>query len=304
MRKEFIETLEKIAARDKRVIVIVGDLGYTVMERFRDRFPDRFINAGVAEGNMVGIAAGLALSGFTPLCYSIGTFMSLRPFEQIRDDVCVNNLNVKLVGVGAGLGYSIYGPTHHSMEDIGILRTLPNMTIFSPADPVEMKLVLQATFRHKGPVYLRIPRRQVKRLHENKPKFIIGKAILVRPGNRAAIFATGTMVERAVAVAGALAASGKKVAVYSFPTIKPLDDELVRRVARSIRFIVTLEPHGVIGGLGSAIAEVLAQMPQRATLNRFGIPNEFIHEAGSEDYFDKKFGLDTGSLARSISKLL
>lgn len=304
MRKQFVELLASKAAHDRNVVLIVGDLGFGVMEGFRNQFPNQFFNAGVAEGNMVGLAAGLALSGFTPVCYTIGTFMTLRPFEQIRDDVCVSKLNVKFVGIGAGYGYSIYGPTHHSNDDIGILRALPNMVIFSPADPQELKAVLRQAFAYKGPAYIRVPRRSVEPIYVKPPRSSLGKAIEVKPGKDRFIFATGTMVGNALAAAKELDHAGKPTGVVSFPTIKPIDHSVISRIAKTAKTIVTLEPHSIIGGLGSAVAEVLAESGTKLKFKRLGYPDQFVHIAGSEKYLEKKFGLDPASLVKKIGRLL
>lgn len=303
MRNDFLKLLFNKAAVDKRLVFVVGDLGFGVVEDFRKRFPNQFLNAGVAEGNMVGVAAGLALEGFVPVCYTIGTFMSARPFEQIRDDICVRNLNVKFVGIGAGYGYSIYGPTHHSNDDMAVLRALPNMVILSPADPLELKGVFRAAFSHKGPVYLRLPRRSVEPIHVRSPRLQLGKSIIVKPGKDRVIFATGTMVTNALEAAKLLDEQGKPTGVVSFPTIKPIDRNFIADVGKRAKLIVTLEPHSVIGGLGSAVAEALAESGTKARFKRLGYPDQFVHVAGSERYLEKQCGLDPSSVARHITKL-
>lgn len=303
MRNDLLALLIKKVAVDKSVVFIVGDLGFGVVESFMRRFPKQFLNAGVAEGNMVGVAAGMALEGFTPVCYTIGTFMSLRPLEQIRDDICVRNLNVKFVGIGAGYGYSIYGPTHHSNDDIAILRALPNMVVLSPADPLELKGAFKAAFSHKGPVYLRLPRRSVEPIHVRSPRFELGKSIIVKPGRERFIFATGTMVTNALEAAKRLDEQGKPTGVVSFPTIKPIDRTFIAEVGKRAKLIVTLEPHSIIGGLGSAVAEALAETGAVARFKRLGYPDQFVHVAGSEQYLEKQCGLDPVSVAAHITKL-
>ena len=304
MRKDFVNLLAKKAAADPRVILLVGDLGFGVMEDFKKRLPKQFFNAGVAEGNMVGIAAGLALSGFTPVCYTIGTFMSLRPLEQIRDDVCVSNLSVKFVGIGAGYGYSIYGPTHHSNDDIAMFRPLPNMVIFSPADPQELKAVFRAAFGYRGPVYIRLPRRSVEPIYSRPPRFSLGKAIMVKPGKDHYIFATGTMVTNALEAARHLDSLGSRVGVISFPTIKPIDKGLITRVAAKAKTILTLEPHSIIGGLGTAVAEILSEQKAKVKFKRLGYPDQFVHVAGSEQYLEKKFRLDTPGVVKTWKRFI
>lgn len=304
MRNDLLKLLIKKVAADKSVVFIVGDLGFGVVEPFMKQFPKQFLNAGVAEGNMVGVAAGMALEGYTPVCYTIGTFMSLRPLEQIRDDVCVRNLNVKFIGIGAGYGYSIYGPTHHSNDDIAVLRALPNMVILSPADPLELKGAFKAMFSHKGPVYIRLPRRSVEPIHAREPQFKLGESIIVKPGRDRFIFATGTMVTNALQATKRLDGQGKPTGVVSFPTIKPIDRNFIISIAKRAKLIVTLEPHSVIGGLGSAVAEVLAEVGTKARFKRFGYPDQFVHVAGSEQYLEKQFGLDPASVAAHITKFL
>ncbi len=209
-----------------------------------------------------------------------------------------------MIGVGAGYGYSIYGPTHHSAEDIGILRTLPNLTIVSPADALELKGILKASFHHRGPVYLRLPRRSVSTLYTLTPRISLGKAITIKPGRDGVICATGTMVERALEVAALLRNQGKEITVVSFPTIKPIDREAITKLTKEFRVILTLEPHSIIGGLGSAIAEVIASLPYHGVFRQFGYPDRFIHYAASEVYLDKQLKLDPPALALSFGKLL
>ena len=259
MRIAFINTLSEIARQDKRVILLTGDLGFSVFEKYIEELPRQFLNMGVAEQNMTGVAAGLAMEGKIPIIYSIVPFATMRNFEQIRNDICYQNLNVKIVGVGAGFSYGPYGHTHHGLEDIGILRTLPNLVILAPGDPLEVKLATQAMLKHKGPVYLRLGKAGEPNVHEKLLQFKIGKGIIIIKGNDITLVATSTMLYRGCEVVKELEKKGIKTRLVSMHTIKPVDTELIHDSAQKTKAIFTLEEHSLIGGLGSAVAEVLAE---------------------------------------------
>ena len=301
MRYAFIKTLAHIAARNPRVMLLTGDLGFTVFEGFRGRFPKQFINVGVAEQNMMGVAAGLALSGKIVVAYSIATFASMRPFEQIRNDIASHNASVVVVGTGAGLSYGHASITHHAIEDIAIMRTIPGMTILCPGDPVEASWATRQAIKLRRPVYLRLGMKGEPSLYTRKPNLTIGSGSILAKGKTVALVATGNIVGNALAATHLLQKNHIHPTVVSMHTIKPFDEKLVRTLAASHRLIVTVEEHNVIGGLGSAVAEVLAQTKNpKAQLLRLGIPDRFVFEKGSQQYLRGIVGLSPEKIAKTI----
>lgn len=281
-------------------MLLTGDLGFSVLEDFRDTFPRQFLNAGVAEQNMMGIATGLALSGHTVFVYSIIPFVTFRCLEQIRNDICHHQANVKIVGVGSGYSYGHMGATHHALEDIAVMRSLPRMTVVCPADPVEASLATDAVAEHAGPCYLRLGKAGEKHLHSSPPAFSLGNALVLREGKDLTILATGTMVETALHVADSLAGQGIQAQVASMHTIKPLDASFLRALPGKTSLLVTLEEHSVIGGLGSAVAECLALEHIHFHHLLLGVQDAFAGHAGSSSYLRKQAGLDPAHVLERI----
>lgn len=300
MRNAFIETLEAEAAKDKNIWFVTGDLGYSVIEKFARKFPERFLNAGVAEQNMTGIAAGIASTGKTVFTYSIGNFSTLRCLEQIRNDVCYHHHNVKIVAVGGGFQYGALASTHHATEDLAIMRALPNMTVLAPGDRAEAVLATRAAIRHKGPCYLRLSTETT--LYEKPPRFTIGKAIVTRPGNDLTLIATGSMLATALRAADILRTKGLRARVVSMHTLKPLDAAAVRSAAKT-EHVFTIEEHSMLGGLGGAVAEVLAGIASRVTFHRFGIPDTFAKRVGGRDFLRREYGLTPEAIARRVLRM-
>jgi transketolase len=300
MRTAFIEALVGLADEDERVWLLSADLGYSVLEQFADRFPGRFVNVGVAEQNMTGIAAGLAMSGKIVFTYSIANFPVMRCLEQVRNDVCYHNLPVKIVAVGGGVAYASAGYSHHGVEDIAVMRVLPNMTVVSPGDPVEARLVTRAVASHPGPCYVRLGKAGEPVIHRDVPDFALGRALRVRSGDRGVIFATGTMLHASVAAADLLATRGVPVSVFSMPTVQPLDSDVVLEAAHRYPRIVTVEEHGV-GGLGSAVAEALALRNVQVPLTALRLPSQPFVTGGSQDVIRREAGLDVKDIAGCFS---
>lgn len=303
MRTAFINTLHELAKKDKNIFLLNGDLGFSVLEEFTKAYPDRSLNMGVAEANMMGVAAGLALSGKTVFVYSIIPFVTARVFEQARNDIALQKANVKIVGVGSGLTYGQLGPTHHSIEDIALMRALPNMTIVCPGDPFETAEATKALAALKGPAYLRIGKKGEPVVHKHAPLFKIGKGILIRKGNMATLIATGNMLPTASTIVDELAKRGKKMRLISMHTIKPLDERIIKKAMRETPAIFTLEEHNVIGGLGSAVAEVLAennQSKKTTYFHRFGINDRFTPIAGSQDFLRAHHDLSCEAITNQI----
>lgn len=303
MRYAFINTVHALAKRNPAIMVLTADIGFTVFEKFRADLPRQFVNVGVAEANMVGIATGLALSGKIPFIYSIAPFVTYRPFEQVRNDIAVHNAHVVIAGTGAGLSYSEAGPSHHAIEDIAVMRAIPNMTVLCPADPAEVVWATKQAVRYKGPVYLRLGKRGEPAVYPANQSFQLGKPVILRQGSRVAIIATGNIVANAAEAVNSLVSQKIKPSLVSLTTLKPIHELSIRHLADSHRYIVTVEEHSVIGGLGSAVSDVLAQMGSRCQVIKLGIPDTFVNFAGSQTYLRKTFGLDPTGIARTVGKL-
>jgi transketolase len=301
MRNAFAEEVTRLGREDPRVVLLSGDIGNKLFDKFREHSPSRFFNCGVAEANMMGVAAGLALNGLRPVVYTITPFTTTRCFEQIRVDVCYHEAPVIIVGTGAGLSYAELGPTHHSLEDLAILRTLPGMTVLAPCDSVELRGLLRAALRQNGPVYMRIGKKGEPVIHERPVEVAIGRAITVRDGERVCLVSTGNIMPVVLEVANALAGHGISPRVESFHTVKPLDEERLAEVFASVALVVSVEEHGRVGGLGGSIAEWLASRNgTSARLLSFGTSDTFLHQIGSQDYARQRFGLEAQAIAQRV----
>jgi transketolase len=304
MRNTFIKTLTELAAQDERIILLTADLGFSVVEEFATRYPKRFFNVGIAEQNAVGIAAGLALSGKKPYVYSIIPFVTMRCFEQVRVDVAYQNTNVKLVGVGAGLGYGPAGATHHAIEDISLMRSLPNMAVVAPGDPYEVKQLAHELVRFPGPAYIRLGKGGEPRVHTAEIPITLGKAAELASGGDLAILTTSNQLETGAQLVERLKAHGLAATLLSFHTVKPLDSERVKELVARGMPIFTLEEHSLIGGLGSAVAEIIAESGKGIPFERLAFPDLYAHQVGSQNYLRKHYGLDADSLLQRILKRL
>ena len=301
MRTAFIETLFEFAKEDPRIVLIVGDLGFGVVTPFMEQLPQQFVNAGVAEQNMTGLAAGMALSGKIVFTYSIANFPVLRCLEQIRNDVCYHNANVRIVPVGGGMAYGSLGPSHHATEDLAVMRVMPTLVVLAPGDPVETRLAVKALVEHQGPAYLRLGRAGEEVVHVDEPVFEIGKAICVRQGDDATLISTGGMLHDTMAAANVLSEQGLQARVLSMHTVKPLDIEAVLRAARETPAIFTIEEHSIIGGLGGAVAEVLMEAIQRPRVfKRIGLDGQFSSLVGTQEFLREHYGCDAAGIIRSV----
>ena len=301
MRTAFVETLMDAAAGDPRIWLITGDLGFSVIEPFAEKFSERFVNAGVQEQNMTGIAAGLALAGNIVFTYSIANFSTLRCIEQIRNDVCYHNLNVKIVSVGAGFAYGAQGYTHHGIEDIAVLRALPSLRIASPADAWETRMITRSAVTEAGPMYLRLGKGGEPVFHTATPTGEAGRMVPLIEGRDVLLIATGAVVGEAVQAASKLAEFEIAASVWSCPWIVPFDEAAVLDAASKYSLIVTVEEGRSTGGLGGAVAETLAGMSDRiARLIRLGAPKELASEIGSQTYLRSRAGLDCDAVASTV----
>jgi transketolase len=304
MRTAFFRSLFSLAERDPRITLVTGDLGFGVLEPFAERFPSQFLNAGVAEQNMTGLAAGMALSGRIVFTYSIANFPTIRCLEQIRNDVCYHRANVKVVSVGGGYAYGSLGMSHHATEDIALLRALPGMVVVSPADPIEAENATRAVAEHDGPCYLRLGRAGERPAHRKPIDFRLGKALPVRAGGDLTIIATGAILQACLEAAEQLDRIGIGAAVLSMHTIKPLDVEAVLGAAERTQAVLTVEEHSVVGGLGSAVAEVLAQHARRSVAFRIlALPDRFCTEVGDQAWQLSASGLTSTAIVQAAREL-
>ncbi|MDP3941920.1 MAG: transketolase C-terminal domain-containing protein [bacterium] len=304
MRYSFISTLLKSAKKNPRIMLLTGDVGYSVFDTYSTELPAQYLNCGVAEQNMTGVAAGLAIEGKIPFIYSIIPFVTMRNFEQIRNDICYQNLPVKIVGVGSGFSYGPYAHTHHALEDIALMRSLPNMTIFSPSDPIETAFVIRASIKINGPVYIRLGKTGEPELHEKTVKLKVGAGCIIHEGKDIAIFSTGSITKTALDAAKILKRTGINCCVVSMHTLKPLDKFLILKLAKHSRAMFSLEEHSVIGGLGSTIAEILAENQMRLLFRRIGVPDRFTNKVGNQEYMRIKNQLSAKQVVTTIRKSL
>lgn len=305
MRNAFAAAVTELGELHPELVMLAGDIGNRLFDSFKDRHPSRFYNCGVAEANMTGVAAGLAASGLRPLTYTITPFNTVRCLEQIRLDVCYPNLPVIIVGTGSGLSYAGLGATHHSMEDIAILRTLPNMHVVCPADQTEVKLAVADALRIGRPTYIRLGKKGEPKVHETEPSFTIGRGIPMREGSDVAILSVGNMLATAMQTADALEAQGYSTQVVSLHTVKPLDDALLDSVFADRKIVVVLEEHGLAGGAGSAVLEWgnTRGVDLRKLVCVAG-PDRFLSACGNQQQARTEIGMTTDAIvARVLGRL-
>lgn len=305
MRKTCLDMVYELAKKDSRIFFIGSDLGIGTLQQFKQEMPDRFFMEGISEANIIGMAAGMAMEGKIPYVNTIATFLTRRCFEQIVVDLCLHNVNVRLIGSGGGLVYAPLGPTHEAIEDMAILRAIPNITIVAPADADEMRRLMPRTVDHQGPIYIRCAKGFDPIVTNDATPFEIGKAIAMRQGPDALIITTGITLKVALDAASVLSEQGIEASVLHVPTIKPLDAESVLAYASRVPAVVTIEEHTVIGGLGSAVAEVVleANFSPGKRFKRIGIPDVFPDEYGSQASLMGRYSLTVENLVASVSKL-
>lgn len=299
MRDAFAQEMTQLAAERSDLTLLSGDIGNRMFDRFKQIAPERFFNCGIAEGNMMSMASGMALSGLRPVVYTITPFTTTRCLEQIRVGVAYHQAPVVIVGTGSGLSYAELGPTHHSLEDMAILRTLPGLNVVAPADSMELVVQLRQALDMPNPTYIRIGKKGEPTLHGASANLGIGKANLLREGSDLLVVGVGPIIGEALQAAEAVATEGISVAVASLGGVKPLDVVFLEHMAERFPRWISLEEHGIIGGLGSALLEWYADRegwPIR--LKRLGTPDIFMHELGNQNYTRCKLGLDSTSLAK------
>jgi transketolase len=305
MRDTFVRTLIDIAKQDKNVHLITGDLGFGVLKPFWEQLPDQFTNAGIAEQNMTSFAAGLALQGKIVFTYSIGNFPTLRCLEQIRNDCAYHNANVKIVCVGGGFVYGSLGMSHHATEDLAIMRALPDVTVLAPGDLVEAECATRAIYQHQGTCYLRLGRGGEKRIHEKIDDFQIGKAIKIKNGEKVVIFSTGAIFDEVVDAIQSMEEHSINPALYTFPIVKPIDRAAIEECAEQYELIVTVEEHNIIGGFGSAVSEVLAELGgTKARVLKIGLNDKYSSIVGSQKYLRDVYGMSARKIVEKVQGTL
>ncbi len=303
MRSRFFQTLETLYKEHEDIYVLTADLGYKLFDGLNEKCSDRFYDIGIAEANMIGIAAGLSLAGKNVYCYSIIPFLVMRAYEQIRVDVAYHNLNVKLIGVGGGFTYGLEGFTHFGLEDFALMRSLPNVSIVVPADPFEAECLAAISYDHQGPLYIRLGRAGEPAIHTAAPEFRIGKPICLSEGKRVAVFAIGSMVFVSKQAAGLLKKKGVEITLVNMHTLKPLDTETITQIASTHEAIFTVEEHYREGGLGSAVAETLVENRYAGLFRRIGIDSLRGH-VGNAEHLKEQYGLTTEKVYQNIMAAL
>ncbi len=305
MRDTFIKVLEELAGSDPRIMLVTGDLGFGVFNDYREKYPEQFLNAGVAEQNMTGVATGMALEGRIVFTYSIANFPTLRCLEQIRNDACYHNADVKVVSIGGGFSYGSLGISHHATEDLAIMRSLPDITVVSPCGLWETEQATKAIINTPGTCYFRLDKSFGDDAPGKGEQFELGRPRLLRPGKVVVIFVTGGILEEVLVAVDALAADGISVAVVSVHTLKPFDDDFAVQLAKRFSRVVTVEEHTLDGGLGGMIAEVLMDNGVRLkTFLRIGLEAGFSSIVGDQKYLRKRYGLDADSIVQRIKASL
>lgn len=304
MRNAYVKALYDISSENNDVFTLTADIGVFAFNKIKRDFPKRFFNVGVAEANMIGLAAGLALSGKIPFTFTISSFITMRCLEQIRVDACYNYLPIKMIGAGGGFVYGPQGATHHTIEEIGVLRSIPNMTIVCPADPMEMENVTYASMELKGPMYVRIGRNNEPNLHEKKYDFEIGKADVVKDGSDVTLISTGMVLKNVIDAAKRLEKEGIDAQIINMHTIKPIDTTTIKKCANKTGAIITIEEHNIIGGLGSAVAEIIADENLNISFKRLGINDTFCYLHACYSELQDEYGLSSDFIIDTIKGML
>ena len=305
MRNAFADELTRLSS-DPRVVMLSGDIGNRLFDKFRAACPERFFNCGVAEQNMMGVAAGMAMSGFRPFAYTIAPFVTTRCLEQIRTDACYHEAPVAVVAVGAGLSYAGLGPTHHSCEDIAFLRAIPNLVVLCPGDSFEVRAAMRAVLKQDRPAYIRLGKKGEATVHSEVPAdFEIGRALTIRKGKDVCLLSTGNMLPEAIHAADDLAGRGISAEVVSFHTVKPLDEARLADAFSRFELVATLEEHSLLGGFGSAVAEwVIDHGVRPRGFIRVGTPDKFYKLSGEQEFAREQLALTGHQIAQRVASAL
>ena len=304
MRNAFVEEITKISKKNKKIVILVGDIGYKLYDDFKIAYPKRFYNCGVAEANMTTVAAGLALKGFKPITYTIATFNVYKTLEQIKIDICYPNLGVIVVGVGAGLSYADLGSTHHATEDFGVLRSIPNLNIISPADPLELKSLIPQIIKKSQPTYLRLGKKGERNLYKKLPKTKLGKINQIVAGKKICIIATGNIMINAYEAIKLL--NKKKIypALFSVHSIKPIDKKNLKKILKKFKYVAILEEHSNIGGLTSVVSETFLEAKTSNKFLKLNLGENFIVKSGKQESAIKILKLSSNKIKQRIIKFI
>lgn len=304
MRTAYINILSELAMQDKNVIAMISDNGAIVYDDYRARFPNQYINSGIAESSMIAMAAGLASRGKIPFAYTIGAFLAYRALEFIRNDVCMQNQNVKIVGTGVGFSYPTLGPTHHVTEDVPMLRALPNLLLFSPASPREVKKCVRAAYEHEGPIYIRLGTNRESEVYEQDDyNFQVGRGIVLHDGKDITFVSTGSIVYDVVQAAKQLEKKGISARVVNIHTLKPFDRNIIIESAALTKAIVSVEEQTIYGGVGSIVAEIIAEERLNIKFARLGL-TDFAHGYGTHDEMKAVNGLSSEHMCSKVMSIL
>jgi transketolase len=303
MRKTFIDTLVELSNEDHDIYIVSGDAGYGVFEQFREMYPQRFINSGVAEANMIGYSAGMALVGFNVFVYNIIPFVLYRCYEQVRNDICYQNLPVTLIGTGSGLSYAPQGMTHYAVEDLALTASLPNLTVISPIDPIETRAAVEFAAKSRGPVYIRLAKTGEPQCRSDNRSDILSPAV-IREGEDAVVLSHGTVFQEALEAYEKLVTKGIHIRLVSVPVLQPFPSETVLQLIDGFNTVITLEEHFRNGGLASRLTECLVQ--QRLTINLvpLALPNSFIHDVKKQAGMRRHYGIDADAVMRVVTESL
>jgi transketolase len=295
----------QLAKSDERIFFIGSDLGAGTLKSFQSEMPERFLMEGISEANVIGLAAGLAMEGKIPYVNTISSFLTRRSFEQIFIDICLHNVNVRLIGNGGGLVYAPLGPTHMTTEDLAIMRSIPHMTVIAPADAEEMRRLMPRTVEHAGPIYIRLAKGHDPIVTNDKQPFQIGKTVLMRCGEDALVVTTGITLRIALEAAAMLSENGLETSIVHVPTLKPLDTAVLLEHVSKVPAVVSIEEHSVTGGLGSAMAEIIAEagVRQPKFFKRLGIPDTFPEKYGSQAELMNNYALTKEHLVKTVESL-
>jgi transketolase len=291
MRTSFVNVLIEQAKLDDKIFLLAPDMGFSVFEPFIEKYPDRFLNTGIAEQNTIGVAAGLALSGFKPYVYSIAPFILMRCYEQVRVDAAYMQTNIKIVGSGGGVAYGPAGTTHHAIEDLAIAKVLPGMIVCAPADPIEARQIFEQSVCVDSPMYIRLAKNNESLIHGPEDKITIGKAFSLKKGKNLEILTTGTIAHRVMEWLPELDIQGVSSGVTVFPTIKPLDIACLETLIESEKKLLIVEEHNVVGGFGEGVCSYLAKQNAKNKIRHLAIPDVYSHCVGSQEFILNKFGL-------------
>jgi len=304
MRNTFVQEITNIAQKNKKIVLLAGDIGYKLFDNFKKKYPNRFYNCGVAEANMTTVAAGLALKGFTPITYTIATFSVYKTVEQIKVDICYPNLGVIIVGVGTGLNYAGLGVTHHAVEDIGVLRSIPNLNIVSPADSLELRSLLPDVIKRKKPTYFRMGKKGEKNIYKSVPVTKVGKGNIIYHGKKICIVSTGNIIVNANEAILNLRKKNIYPGLISMHTIKPLDTDLLNKVFKKYKYVTILEEHSSIGGLTSAISEHYMENNYTNKFLKLNTGTQFILKSGNQEKAHENLNISPKSIEKKILHFL